>query len=152
MARARPEPIPPGELFREARESLALILAGRTVEVRIAAGCPDLWADPSLTLEALVNLLENAARAAPPERPVVLAAEPDPVDRERVRIEVRDQGPGMPEPGDGVPGGLGLQIVRGFVEANGGTFFLLGRAGEERTGTVARFTLPAAPEPEEIPG
>lgn len=82
----------------------------------------------------------------------MLASEQDPGDRERVRIEVRDEGPGMPEPGDGAPGGLGLQIVRGFVEANGGAFALLGRAGEGRTGTIARITLPAAPEPEEVPG
>jgi two-component system sensor histidine kinase KdpD len=153
VARPRPEPVPPGELFRTARESLALILAGRPVEVRIAPGCPDLWADPSLTLEALVNLLENAAHAAPPGSPIELAASPDPEDAKRVWIEVRDEGPGMPEigeRGDGAPGGLGLQIVRGLAEASGGALSLLGRAAEGKRGTVARIALPAAPEPEDL--
>lgn len=154
VARPRPEPVPPGELFRAARESLALILADRPVEVRIASGCPDLWADPSLTLEALANLLENAARIAPPGSPIELAAAPEPGalpgDLARVRVEVRDQGPGMPELGDRVAGGLGLQIARGMVEANGGALALINRAGEGRSGTVARLTLPAAPEPEEL--
>jgi two-component system sensor histidine kinase KdpD len=154
VARPHPEPVPPGELFRAARESLALILADHPVEARIAPGCPDLWADPSLTLEALVNLLENAARIAPPGSPIELAAAPDPGalpgDVARVRVEVRDQGPGMPELGDRVAGGLGLQIARGMVEANGGALALIRRDGEGRSGTVARLTLPAAPEPEEL--
>jgi two-component system sensor histidine kinase KdpD len=150
VARPRPEPVPPGELFRAARESLALILAGRAVEVRVAPGCPDLWADPPLTLEALVNLLENAARAAPPGSRIELVAEPDPGDPKRVRLEVRDEGPGMPEAGDSAARGLGLQIAHGLAEANGGTLSLLGRGGEGRSGTVARITLPVAPEPEEL--
>ena len=69
LARPHPEAVPPGSLFRSARESLELILAGRPVEVRVAPRCPDLWADPSLALEIVVNLLENAARAAPAGSP-----------------------------------------------------------------------------------
>jgi two-component system sensor histidine kinase KdpD len=151
VARSRPEPVPPGELFRSARESLALILADHPVEVRIAPDCPDLWVDPSLTLEALTNLLENAARAAPAGSPIELAAEPEPGEPARVRVEVCDQGPGIPELGDRVAGGLGLQIARGMVEANGGALALISRAGEGRSGTVARIALPAAPEPEDLP-
>ena len=181
VARPRPEPVPPGELFRAARESLALILAGREVQVRVAAGCPDLWADPSLTLEALVNLLENAARAAPPGSPIELVAMPEtpetpgPAGPTHVWVEVRDAGPGMPaglrhlvdgarkprqggaapgtarESGDSAAGGLGLHIARGLAEANGGALFLIDRAGEGRSGTVARLSLPAAPVPEELP-
>ncbi|PYQ63907.1 MAG: hypothetical protein DMF53_08920 [Acidobacteria bacterium] len=161
VARPHPEPVPPASLFRAARESLALILAGRPVEALVDPRCPDLWADPSLTLEALVNLLENAARATPPDRPIEIAAGPAP---QGVWIEVRDRGPGLPagvrrllesprdprrtaESGDSASGGLGLRIVQGLVEANGGALALLDRPGG---GTIARLTLPAAPEPEEI--
>jgi two-component system sensor histidine kinase KdpD len=161
VARPHPEPVPPASLFRAARESLALILAGRPVEALVDPRCPDLWADPSLTLEALVNLLENAARATPPDRPLEIAAGPGPAG---VWIEVRDRGPGLPagvrrllesprdprrtaESGDSAAGGLGLRIVQGLVEANGGALALLDRPGG---GTIARLTLPAAPEPEEI--
>src|SRR4051812_6593794 len=163
VARPHPEPVPPASLFRAARESLALILAGRPVEALVDPRCPDLWADPSLTLEALVNLLENAARATPPDRPIEIAAGPVPNQGPAgVWIEVRDRGPGLPagvrrllesprdprrtaESGDSASGGLGLRIVQGLVEANGGALALLGRSGG---GTIARLTLPAAPEPE----
>src|SRR5947209_7869066 len=163
VARPRPEPVPPFSLFRAARESLSLILAGRPVEVRVEPRCPDAWADPSLALETLVNLLENAARAAPPGEPLELAAGRDPDDRERIRLEVLDRGPGLPPgvkrmlqgardlrrtadaaAGDSASGGLGLQIARGLAEANGGSLALLDRPGG---GTMARLILPAASEP-----
>jgi len=166
VARPHPEPVPPSSLFRAARESLALILDGRPVEAMVDPRCPDLWTDPSLTLEALVNLLENAARATPPDRPIEIAAGPLSTGPgpEGVWIEVRDRGPGLPagvrrllesprdprrtaESGDSASGGLGLRIAQELVQSNGGALALLDRAGG---GTIARLTLPAAPEPEMI--
>ena len=166
VARPHPEPVPAASLVRAARESLALILAGRPVALAVDADCPELWADPALALEVLVNLLENAARAAPPEEPLELTAGGDPDSPGNVRIEVRDRGPGLPpgvrrllesprelraagDSGDTVAGGLGLQIAHGLAAANGGALALLERAGG---GTIARLTLPAviaAVEPEE---
>ncbi len=160
LARPHPEAVPPGVLFRSARESLALILAGRPLAVRVAPECPDLWVDPSLALEIVVNLLENAARAAPAGSPLELAAEESPPGR--VYVEVSDRGPGIPAglrrmlqtprdlrqgadrgSGDSSSGGLGLQIARSFAAANDGALALLDRPGG---GTVARLDLPAAPE------
>src|SRR6185295_7439954 len=83
-------------LFRAAQEGLSLILARRPVEVRVEPRCPDLWVDPSLALEIVVNLLENAARAAPADQPLELAAAADPAMPGWVRVEVRDRGPGVP--------------------------------------------------------
>ena len=139
VARPHPEDLPAGALFRSARESLPLVLADRPVEVRVARGCPDLWVDPSLALEILVNLLENAARAAPPGALLELIAGPDPDAPGQVRLEVLDRGPGVPA---AVKSGLGLQIAAGLTAANGGTLVLLDRPGG---GTIARLTLPAAP-------
>jgi len=160
VARPHPEDVAPGALFRAARESLALILAGRPVVVEIARDCPDLWADPSLTLEIVVNLLENAARAASEngsDASLELAAAADPDGR--VRLEVRDRGPGVPAAvkrlvqgaflpspggegsGDSRSGGLGLRIAASLAAANGGTLVLLDRPGG---GSIARLTLPAA--------
>jgi two-component system sensor histidine kinase KdpD len=166
LARPHPEAMPAGALFRAARESLTLILAARPVEVRIAPGCPDLWVDPSLALEIVVNLLENAARAAPAGSPLELAASAADTAPGQVRVEVSDRGPGIPAglrrmlqsprdlrpgadrgSGDSASGGLGLQIARSFAEADGGSLALLDRPGG---GTVARLDLPAAPEPEEV--
>jgi two-component system sensor histidine kinase KdpD len=147
VARPHPEPTPAGSLFRAARESLALILEERALDVDIQPGCPDLWTDPSMSLEVLVNLLENAARAAPPDQPLELAAES--MDG-HVRIEVRDRGPGLPAraAGEAVSEGLGLRIVRSLTLADGGSIELLDRPGG---GTIARLDLPRAPEPEEFP-
>jgi two-component system sensor histidine kinase KdpD len=164
VARPHPEPVPAASLFRAARESLASILGGRRVVPAVAAGCPELWADPALALEVLVNLLENAARAAPPEEPLELAAGAGVDGRDApgsAWIEVRDRGPGLPpgvrrllasprerrpsgDSGDSAAGGLGLQIARGLAAANGGALALLDREGG---GTIARLTLPAAVEP-----
>jgi two-component system sensor histidine kinase KdpD len=148
VARPRLEPEPPGSLFRAARESLALILAEREVVTHIAPGCPDLLADPSLTVEILVNLLENAARVSPAATSLELAAAPDPDRPGHIRLEVLDGGPGMADAGgDRAAGGLGLRIATSFAEAQGGSLELLDRSGG---GTIARVTLPAEPEhPEE---
>jgi two-component system sensor histidine kinase KdpD len=83
----------------------------------------------------LANLLENAARYAPPPAAVVVSARR--VDG-TVEVAIEDAGPGVPaasigrlfdkfhrvqQPGDGSrPGlGIGLAVVRGMVEAMGGT-------------------------------
>ena len=142
LARPRPEPLPPGSLLRAARESLAPVLDGRELAVRIAPGCPDLLTDPPLTTEILVNLLENAARAAPAEAPLELVAGPDPDRAGLVRLEVLDRGPGF-RSDDVSSGGLGLRIATSFAEAQKGTLELLDRPGG---GTIARVTLPAASE------
>ncbi len=143
LARPHPEPTPVGSLFRSVRESLSPILSGREVGARVTPDCPEVWADPSLTVEILVNLLENAARAAPADRPIELAATRDPHDAGRIRLEVLDRGPGMAER-DSASGGLGLRIAHSFAEACGGSLELTERPGG---GTVARLTLPAVPEP-----
>lgn len=78
----------------------------------------------------LVNLLENALKFSSPSDPVDVRVDAEPG---RVRLRVRDRGPGIAE-GDrerifdpfergsnaGPGSGLGLAIARGFAEANGG--------------------------------
>lgn len=150
-----PEPTPPADLFRAVREALPLLLDETPVHVSVDRSCPDLLVDPSLVLEALVNLVENAARVSPAGAAVELSAARHPIAADRVRIEVADQGPGLPARAEaGSPGGapsdtgrrgLGLEIARGLTSANGGDLTLLPRAGG---GTVARVDLPAAPVPE----
>jgi two-component system sensor histidine kinase KdpD len=141
----RPEPVPPADLFRSARESLSLMR--RPIELRIEESCPDLLADPSLALEIVVNLLENADRASAAGVPIELAARPSP---RGVEIGVLDRGRGLAdvpegkviEPGDVLPRGLGLEIARRFAAASGGRVTLQSRAGG---GVAAWAELPAAP-------
>ena len=147
----RPEPVPPADLFRAVREHLGIVAAGRPLAVTVAAECPDLWVDPSLALEILVNLVDNAHRASPEGEVISLVA--GAAEGDRVAVEVRDRGAGVPagaaiEPmlGDGEGSGLGLEIARAFARASGGQLSLVGGAGG--VGTVARLLLPADARPE----
>jgi two-component system sensor histidine kinase KdpD len=138
-AKPRREPTPPADLFRAVRENLPVV----SMTVRVDDDCPDANVDPSLALEILVNLIENADRASPKGVPVELHAGVHPLDRAQVRIEVLDRGPGLPAEttGDVAPRGLGLEIARSLAAANGGS---IGLAPREGGGTVARLDLPAA--------
>jgi two-component system sensor histidine kinase KdpD len=112
-----------------------------------------IWVHPALVEQALFNVLENAAKFSPPRTPVHIAAQD--VDGE-VRIDVSDQGPGIPEAerqrvfdmfhsverGDrGRHGtGLGLAICRGMIGAHGGE--VIAMPGPDGRGTTVRITLP----------
>jgi K+-sensing histidine kinase KdpD len=123
----------------------------------VADDCPDANVDPSLALEILVNLIENAHRVSPGGAPLELAARTHPLDPTQVRIEVLDRGPGIPagvtDPdgnllagatSDVAQRGLGLEIARSLAAANGGSIGITPRQGG---GTIARVDLPAAPLP-----
>ncbi len=137
----RPEPTPPADLFRAVREQLPLVT---TLRIEVSDDCPDVLADPSLAVEVLVNLVENAYRASPPNSPIELLAHRHPLDESRVRLEVLDRGAGIaerPTESDTARRGLGLEIARSFAAANGGQVTLANRPGG---GAVARVDLPAA--------
>jgi K+-sensing histidine kinase KdpD len=160
-AKPHREPTPPADLFHAVRDNLPLVFQARPVTVRVEDDCSDVNVDPSLALEVLVNLIENAHRVSPASEPLELVARVHPLDPAQVRIEVRDRGPGLP-PGvtdaDGniLPGatsdvaqrGLGLEIARSLAVANGGSIGITPRDGG---GSVARFDVPAAPLPTEQP-
>ncbi|WP_055557459.1 ATP-binding protein [Streptomyces sp. NBRC 110028] len=141
------------------RHVQALTTAGHTAErfmIKVRGPLPGLWADPDKIDQVLGNLLENAVRhgegtvtievAPAPHRP----AAGGPVV-ERTAITVSDEGSGIPEEsmsrvftrfwrGSKRGGtGLGLYIVKGIVEAHGGTI-TVGRAAGG--GAEFRFTLP----------
>jgi two-component system, OmpR family, sensor histidine kinase KdpD len=140
----RPEPTPPADLFRLVREHLPLVAQSRPIHVEVNDDCPDVLADPSLALEVLVNLVENAHRASPAGSPIELMAHRHPLDGERVRLEVLDRGHGVaerPMESDTARRGLGLEIARSFAAANGGQVTLANRPGG---GAIARLDLPAA--------
>ncbi|NJP45891.1 sensor histidine kinase [Actinacidiphila epipremni] len=123
--------------------------------VRVAQPLPALWADPDKIDQVLGNLLENAVRHG--EGTVTIEVAPDVPgdDGERrsdaTAVTVSDEGPGIPEEsmsrvftrfwrGSKRGGtGLGLYIVKGIVEAHGGTI-TVGRAAGG--GAEFRFTLP----------
>lgn len=151
------EPTPPADLFRSARENLRPIATSRRITAHVAPDCADLDVDPSLTLEILVNLIENADRASPAAAPIELEAGPHPSEPARVRVEVLDRGRGIADPGPRLHGlgataeppgaadvprkGLGLEIARSFAAAQDSSVVLLPREGG---GVRARIDMPAA--------
>lgn len=151
----RPEPTPPGDLFHSSLESLALLTKTRKLETSVSPDCPDVVVDPSLALEIIVNLVENAHRASPADKPIELVARRHPVDDQRVRIEILDRGFGIGDASSGygpasaaaddgdLPNrGLGLEIAKSLALASGGSVSLANRPGG---GVAARIDLPAAP-------
>ncbi|MDP2795181.1 MAG: ATP-binding protein [Sulfurisoma sp.] len=126
---------------------------GWTVEAQ-AAPLPPYPVRPKAMRRAIGNLVENARRHAGADFPIELALARD---GKAIRIEVRDQGPGIPAEeaerlklpftrlesarSNAVGAGLGLAIVDRIARANGGRLDLLPRDGG---GLVARITIPAA--------
>ncbi len=119
---------------------------------------PALWADPDKIDQVLSNLLENAVRHGEGTVTIDITPSASPRDREHAEpaatsVTVSDEGPGIPEEsmnrvftrfwrGSKRGGtGLGLYIVKGIVEAHGGSI-TVGRA--PGGGAEFRFTLPVA--------
>ncbi|MFD6905236.1 ATP-binding protein [Streptomyces sp. NPDC060077] len=149
------------------RHIQAHVAAGQQADrflLRVQHPLPDLWADPDKVDQVLSNLLENAVRhgegtvtiditpsASPRERETAESAAT--VETAATSVTVSDEGPGIPEEsmnrvftrfwrGSKRGGtGLGLYIVKGIVEAHGGTI-TVGRA--PGGGAEFRFTLPVA--------
>ncbi|AEW97571.1 MULTISPECIES: sensor histidine kinase [Streptomycetaceae] len=147
----------PVEIAAAVRRNVeAQIAAGAAADrfrIRVAGELPVLWADPDKIQQVLGNLLENAVRHGEGTVTIDLAPCP-PQERGRpgTSVTVSDEGPGIPEEsmnrvftrfwrGNKRGGtGLGLYIVKGIVEAHGGTI-TVGRA--PGGGAQFRFVLPA---------
>ncbi|MDT0458369.1 PAS domain-containing sensor histidine kinase [Streptomyces sp. DSM 41527] len=121
--------------------------------IRMLEPLPDLWADPDKVDQVLGNLLENAVRHGEGTVTIEVGPVADTTSGEGTSVTVSDEGPGIPEEsmsrvftrfwrGSKRGGtGLGLYIVKGIVEAHGGTI-TVGRA--PAGGAQFRFSLPVA--------
>ncbi len=160
--RPRPDWCDANDIANAAIEAAGDALAAHPLEVRIPADVPPLFADFTLTEQALANLLLNAALHTPAGTPILLTAGVEPGET-RFFLSVEDRGPGL-SPSDrgrifrkfakaerartgGL--GLGLSIVQGFAAAQGGVVEHRDRDGG---GAVFTFYLPhrkpqAVPDP-----
>ena len=143
------------EIIGQSRGELERSLCRHQLVVDVPRTTPMLNADPVLIGHALTNVLENAAKYAPADTAITVSAR---ALGATVKISVSDEGPGIPEAeriavfdlfhraarGDGAPAGtgMGLAIVKGLVEAHGGT--VEAQTAPNGTGTAIVITLDAA--------
>lgn len=124
--------------------------------IRMLEPLPDLWADPDKVDQVLGNLLENAVRHGEGTVTIEVGPVSDATSTEGTSVTVSDEGPGIPEEsmsrvftrfwrGSKRGGtGLGLYIVKGIVEAHGGTI-TVGRA--PRLARSSDLACPSRPRP-----
>ena len=129
------------------------LLADFKVSLDVEPDLPLLELDDMLMEQVLVNLLDNAAKYAPPSSTITIRARKM---GGMVRLQVMDEGLGIPEDQlslifekfhrvkrrdhQRAGTGLGLAICRGFVEAMGGVISAGNRP--ERSGAVFTVELP----------
>jgi signal transduction histidine kinase len=147
--RVKPEPVKV-DLRRLAEESLDIALGAERrakihVECDVSDGAAELFTDPSLLRQILVNLCTNAADAGP-QNLVISARAAD----GNVHLAVRDDGSGIApedaarifEPfyttkGRGKGTGLGLAICRELATALGGRISVESEPGHGSTFTLS---------------
>jgi signal transduction histidine kinase len=134
-----------------------LVKNGLSLEIRAAPDIGNFVADERRIRQILFNLLSNAVGFSPPGETVTLTAERH---RDAVVFSVSDRGPGIPmDMKDKVfdwfqtdsrgshhrGAGLGLSIVRSFVELHGGTVKIDSAVGRGTT-VICLFPLDHAAE------
>jgi len=131
------------------------VLSRHKIDIDLAPGLPPVKLDPVLFEQVLFNLLDNAAKYAPAGTTIAVRARRD---GERVRVELIDEGDGIPPPDlerifdkfyrvqsadrKRAGTGLGLPICRGFVEAMGGTIAAANRS--DRSGAIFTISIPVS--------
>lgn len=149
-----------GDIVGSALHRARKIVREHKTEIDIPSDLPMLRVDPVLFEQVLFNLLDNAAKYAPPGSTIRLQAW---ADNGFIILQIMDEGPGIPpadlervfdtfyrvRKGDQVRAGtgLGLSICRGFIEAMGGTLSAANRP--DRSGAV--FTIKMQLVPAELP-
>jgi two-component system, OmpR family, sensor histidine kinase KdpD len=150
------------DLVGAALQKAQKILGDHKVEIALEPQLPMLALDMVLMEQVLFNLLDNAAKYAPPGSKIAIRARRE---AHSVVLDVADEGEGIPEADcerifdkfyrvhrtdrQRVGTGLGLPICRGFVEAMGGTISAANRA--DRPGAMFTLSLPIPPQAPEAP-
>ncbi|MGI8610324.1 MAG: ATP-binding protein [Candidatus Dormibacteria bacterium] len=153
-------PVDVARLVEDVLHELEAQVEGREVIINIPDHLPRVTADEGKLRQVLVNLLTNAIKYSPGGAPVMIEASPA---SDMLRIAVRDQGIGIKESDMArlfkkfqriadpstrkVPGtGLGLYIVKGLIELQGGRIDVTSEYG---MGSTFAFTMPVALPPAE---
>jgi two-component system sensor histidine kinase KdpD len=152
--------VSPGDIVGSALNRLRAVLAPLQMMTRLPQDLPLLYVHAALIEQALVNVLENAARFSPVHGRLAVEVA---VGDSEVSFAVSDEGPGIPEAerakifdmfytaarGDrgGQGTGLGLAICQGMVGAHGGRISVA--EGIDGRGTCITLHLPLPTQPED---
>ncbi|MEG2912010.1 MAG: sensor histidine kinase KdpD [Pseudomonas sp.] len=150
--------VSPADIVGSSLNRLRAVLAPLQVSTEVPAELPLLYVHAALIEQALVNVLENAARFSPPNGRLQLNAGANDTE---IYFSVSDEGPGIPEDerakifdmfytaarGDrgGQGTGLGLAICQGMVGAHGGRISVAD--GIDGRGTCITLHLPLQAQP-----
>ncbi|QRK82814.1 sensor histidine kinase KdpD [Pseudomonas granadensis] len=150
--------VSPADIVGSSLNRLRAVLAPLQVSTEVPAELPLLYVHAALIEQALVNVLENAARFSPVHGRLQLNAG---ADDQEIFFSVSDEGPGIPEDerakifdmfytaarGDrgGQGTGLGLAICQGMVGAHGGRISVAD--GIDGRGTCITLHLPLQTQP-----
>jgi len=151
--------VAPADIVASTLQRLRPVLASLRVELDVPDELPLLYVHAALVEQALVNVLENAARFSPPGARLRISVT---TDAHELHLAVADQGPGIPEAervnifdmfytaarGDrgGQGTGLGLAICQGMIGAHGGRVTV--GEGLEGRGACLTLHLPLTEQPE----
>ncbi|RCI76355.1 sensor histidine kinase KdpD [Pseudomonas aeruginosa] len=151
--------VAPGDIVGSALNRLRAVLAPYRVQAIVANDLPLLYVHAALIEQALINVLENAARFSPNHGRLRIEVNQDAAE---LRFAVSDEGPGIPEAerekifdmfytaarGDrgGQGTGLGLAICQGMIGAHGGRISV--GEGLDGRGTTLVLHLPLHPQPD----
>lgn len=146
------------DIVEAAQKRLGGRLRRHELVVSVAPEAALVMADATLLEQVLVNLLDNAVKYSPEGSRIEVAAK---MDRGHLSLTVADAGPGIAaekkekifdlfyrvqgQDRQKAGTGLGLTIVRGFVEAMGGTVSVSNRM--PGPGTMFEIRLPRPDEP-----
>lgn len=151
--------VAPADIVGSALQRLRAVLAPLQVHTEVPAELPLLYVHAALIEQALVNVLENAARFSPVNGRLLMQVS---VHNDQLHLAVSDQGPGIAAEdrekifdmfytaarGDrgGQGTGLGLAICQGMIGAHGGRI-LVGE-GIDGQGTCITLCLPLPTQPD----
>lgn len=151
--------VAPADIVGSALNRLRVVLAPFQLRAEVPPDLPLLYVHAALIEQALINVLENAARFSPPHGRLELCVT---VEEKMLCFAVSDQGPGIPPNererifdmfytaarGDrgGQGTGLGLAICQGMIGAHGGHIRVA--EGIDGQGTCITLCLPLPAQPE----
>ena len=144
--------LPPNELLSDVVDSQSQLASAASLEIHVDASdnLPEIWADRDRLLQVFENLIGNAMKFTKPGGHITLAARSG---ADKVLFSVADTGSGIESkhlpyvfdrfwqgPGEKRGGlGLGLPIVKGIIEAHGGSVWVQSSPGQ---GSMFFFTIP----------